>query len=113
MCIAREFVSFVLPYYLDKIKLFDTSTNSLFNHTGIEEQVKNVFNRELKLKSGATIVFDNTEALTAIDINSARATKGSNIEETAYNTNLEAAKEIAIQPLPVPISNIEIEFFVF
>ena len=94
---AREFVSFVLPYYLDKIKLFDTSTNSLFNHTGIEEQVKNVFNRELKLKSGATIVFDNTEALTAIDINSARATKGSNIEETAYNTNLEAAKEIAIQ----------------
>ncbi|WXT99993.1 MAG: Ribonuclease E [Catillopecten margaritatus gill symbiont] len=94
---AKEFVSFVLPHYLDRVKQFDASEHSLFSHIGIEAQVKSVFNREVSLKSGATIVFDPTEALTAIDINSARATKGSDIEETAYNANLEAAKEIAIQ----------------
>ncbi len=94
---AKEFVSFVLPHYLDRIKLFDVSEHSLFNHIGVETQVKSIFNREVSLRSGATIVFDPTEALTAVDINSARATKGSDIEETAYNTNLEAAKEIAIQ----------------
>ena len=63
----------------------------------IESQVKNVFNREVALKSGATIVFDATEALTAIDINSARATKGKSIEDTAYKANLDAAEEIALQ----------------
>ncbi|SMN00907.1 Ribonuclease E [uncultured Candidatus Thioglobus sp.] len=94
---AKEFISFVLPHYLDRIKQFDPSEHSLFNHMGVESQVKNIFNREVSLKSGATIVFDPTEALTAIDINSARATKGADIEETAYNTNLEAAKEIATQ----------------
>ncbi|MDC9714391.1 MAG: Rne/Rng family ribonuclease, partial [Gammaproteobacteria bacterium] len=94
---AKEFVSFVLPHYLDRIKQFDVSEHSLFNHMGIEAQVKSIFNREVSLHTGATIVFDPTEALTAIDINSARATKGSDIEETAYNTNLEAAKEIAAQ----------------
>jgi ribonuclease E len=94
---AKEFVSFVLPHYLDRIKQFDVSEHSLFNHMGIEAQVKSIFNREVSLHSGATIVFDPTEALTAIDINSARATKGSDIEETAYNANLEAAKEIATQ----------------
>jgi len=94
---AKEFVSFVLPQYLDRIKFFDVTEHSLFNHMGVENQVKSVFNREVSLRSGATIVFDPTEALTAVDINSARATKGSDIEETAYNTNLEAAKEIAIQ----------------
>ncbi|SFV88539.1 Ribonuclease E [hydrothermal vent metagenome] len=94
---AKEFVSFVLPHYLDRVKQFDSSEHSLFNHMGIEAQVKSVFDREVSLKSGATIVFDPTEALTAIDINSARATKGSNIEDTAYNANLEAAKEIATQ----------------
>lgn len=94
---AKEFISFVSPHYLDKIKFFDVTAHSLFNHMGVEAQVKNVFNREISLRTGATIVFDPTEALTAIDINSARATKGSDIEETAYNTNLEAAKEIALQ----------------
>ena len=94
---AKEFVSFVLPQYLDRIKFFDVTEHSLFNHMGVENQVKSVFNREVALRTGATIVFDPTEALTAIDINSARATKGSDIEETAYNTNLEAAKEIALQ----------------
>ncbi len=94
---AKEFISFVLPHYLDRIKLFDVSEHSLFNHMGVETQVRSIFNREVSLRTGATIVFDPTEALTAIDINSARATKGSDIEETAYTTNLEAAKEIAIQ----------------
>lgn len=94
---AKEFVSFVLPHYLDRIKQFDASEHSLFNHMNIASQVKSVFEREVSLRSGATIVFDPTEALTAIDINSARATKGADIEETAYNTNLEATKEIAMQ----------------
>jgi ribonuclease E len=94
---VREFVSFVMPHYLDRIKLFDSSEHTLFAHMSIETQVKSVFTREVSLKSGATIVFDHTEALTAIDINSARATKGANIEETAYKTNLHAAAEIAAQ----------------
>jgi ribonuclease E len=94
---AKEFVSFVLPQYLDRIKFFDVSEHSLFNHMGVENQVQSVFNREVTLRTGATVVFDPTEALTAVDINSARATKGHDIEETAYNTNLEAAKEIALQ----------------
>ena len=94
---AKEFVSFVLPQYLDRIKFFDVTQHSLFNHMGVESQVQSVFNREVTLRTGATVVFDPTEALTAVDINSARATKGSDIEETAYNTNLEAAKEIALQ----------------
>ncbi|QKQ23923.1 Rne/Rng family ribonuclease [Candidatus Ruthia endofausta] len=94
---AKEFVSFVLPHYLDRIKFFNVSEHSLFNHMGVETQVKSVFNRKVSLRTGATIVFDPTEALTAIDVNSARATKGADIEETAYNTNLEASKEIALQ----------------
>ncbi len=94
---AKEFVSFVLPHHLDRIKQFDASEDSLFNNMGIESQVKSIFKREVSLRTGATIVFDTTEALTAIDINSARATKGFDIEETAYNTNLEATKEIAAQ----------------
>ena len=94
---VKEFVTFMLPHYLHKIKFFDISERSLFNHMGIEIQVNNVFKREVSLTSGGTIVFDATEALTAVDINSARANKGTNIEETAYNTNLEAAKEIANQ----------------
>ena len=94
---ARDFINFVMPHYLDKIKFFDITDHSLFAHMSIESQVKNVFNREVALKSGATIVFDATEALTAIDINSARATKGISIEDTAYKANLDAAEEIALQ----------------
>ena len=63
----------------------------------VESQVKSVFNREVTLKSGATIVFDATEALTAIDINSARATRGTSIEDTAFKANLDSAEEIAVQ----------------
>ena len=94
---ARNFINFVMPHYLDKIKFFDVTDHSLFAHMSVESQVKNVFNREVALKSGATIVFDATEALTAIDINSARATKGVSIEDTAYKANLDAAEEIAVQ----------------
>jgi len=94
---AKDFISFVIPHYLDRIKFFDTTEHSLFNHMGIETQARSVFNREVSLQSGATLVFDTTEALTSIDINSARATKGSDIEETAFNTNLEATREIATQ----------------
>ena len=94
---ARDFINFVMPHYLDKIKFFDVTDHSLFAHMSVESQVKNVFNREVALKSGATIVFDATEALTAIDINSARATRGTSIEDTAYKANLDAAEEIALQ----------------
>ena len=94
---TKEFMTVVLPHYLHKIKFFDNSEKSLFNYIGVENQVNNVFRAEISLSSGGTIVFDNTEALTAIDINSARANKGSDIEDTAYSTNIEAAKEIANQ----------------
>ena len=94
---ARDFVSFVMPHYLDRIKYFDITEHSLFAHMSVESQVKSVFNREVILKSGATIVFDTTEALTAIDINSARATRGTSIEDTAFKANLDSAEEIAVQ----------------
>ena len=94
---ARDFVSFVMPHYLDRVKYFDITEHSLFAHMSVESQVKSVFNREVILKSGATIVFDATEALTAIDINSARATRGTSIEDTAFKANLDAVAEIAVQ----------------
>ena len=86
-----------MPHYLDRIKYFDISEHSLFAHMSVESQVKSVFNREVTLKSGATIVFDSTEALTAIDINSARATRGTSIEDTAFKANVDAVEEIATQ----------------
>lgn len=94
---VKDFVGFMMPHYLDKIKFFNSEEETLFDNMKIESQIKSVFNREVSLKSGATIVFDTTEALTAIDINSARSTKGANIEETAYKTNINAVKEIAKQ----------------
>jgi ribonuclease E len=94
---AYEFVRMVVPHYLHKIKFFDDSEHSLFEHMSVEKQARNIFQREVVLNNGATIVFDPTEALTAIDINSARSNKGANIEDTAYNANISAAKEIAKQ----------------
>lgn len=82
--------------YLDKLKLYKEEI-SLFSHFQIEGQIESAFQREVRLKSGGSIVIDTTEALTAIDINSAKSIKGSDIEETAFNTNLEAADEIARQ----------------
>ncbi len=93
---ALEFVKQVIPQYQNKIKLYQDSV-PLFNRFQIESQIETAFQREVKLPSGGSIVIDPTEALVSIDINSARATRGSDIEETAFNTNLEAADEIARQ----------------
>ncbi len=84
------------PDFSSKIKLY-TGEIPLFSHYQIESQIESAFQREVRLPSGGSIVIDSTEALTAIDINSARATRGGDIEETAFNTNLEAADEIARQ----------------
>ncbi len=93
---AMAFVQQVMPHYQSKIKLYKDSV-PLFNRYQIESQIETAFQREVKLPSGGSIVIDPTEALVSIDINSSRATKGSDIEETALNTNLEAADEIARQ----------------
>ncbi len=93
---AREFVQQVMPNNLRKLKLYQDTT-PLFSRFQIETQIENAFERQVRLPSGGSIVIDQTEALTAIDINSAKATKGGDIEETAFNTNCEAAVEIARQ----------------
>jgi len=93
---ASNFMQQVMPHNLDKIKLYEDRV-PLFNRFQIENQIESAFQREVTLPSGGAIVIDHTEALYSIDINSARATKGGDIEETALNTNLEAADEIARQ----------------
>ncbi|MDZ4348207.1 MAG: Rne/Rng family ribonuclease [Xanthomonadaceae bacterium] len=93
---AREFMQQVMPSNLRKLKLY-SDTTPLFNRYQIESQIENAYEREVRLPSGGAIVVDQTEALTAIDVNSARATKGGDIEETAFKTNLEAADEAARQ----------------
>ena len=93
---AREFIDPVMPAYKDRIKFYDDPV-PLFSRYQIESQIETAFQREVKLQSGGSVVIDPTEALVSIDINSARATKGADIEETALNTNLEAADEIARQ----------------
>ncbi|AZD84664.1 Ribonuclease E [Pseudomonas chlororaphis subsp. aureofaciens] len=93
---ALTFIRQVMPQYASKIKLYEDSV-PLFNRFQIESQIETAFQRVVELPSGGSIVIDPTEALVSIDINSARATKGSDIEETALQTNLEAAEEIARQ----------------
>jgi len=93
---AREFMQQVMPHNIRKLKLY-TDRTPLFNRYQIESQIESAFSRQVHLPSGGSIVIDNTEALIAIDVNSARSTKGAGIEETAYHTNLEAAEEIARQ----------------
>src|SRR5690554_455997 len=93
---ALSFIRQVMPQYTNKIKLYQDSV-PLFNRFQIESQIETAFQREVKLPSGGALVIDPTEALVSIDINSARATRGSDIEETALQTNLEAAEEIARQ----------------
>ncbi|WP_431636966.1 Rne/Rng family ribonuclease [Dyella sp. KULCS107] len=93
---AREFMQQVMPNALRKLKLYKDDT-PLFSRYQIETQIESAFDRQVRLPSGGSIVIDQTEALTAIDINSAKATKGGDIEETAFNTNCEAAVEIARQ----------------
>jgi len=93
---ALTFVQQVMPTYENKLKRYQEEI-PLFNRFQIEAQIETAFEREVKLPSGGSIVIDPTEALVSIDINSAKATRGSDIEETALNTNLEAAEEIARQ----------------
>ncbi|NRB68927.1 MAG: ribonuclease E [Vibrio sp.] len=93
---ALEHIRLVRPDFVNRVKKHDGEV-PLFSHYQIESQIESAFQREVRLPSGGSIVIDPTEALTSIDINSARATKGGDIEETALNTNLEAADEIARQ----------------
>jgi ribonuclease E len=93
---GQEFMQQVMPNELRKLKLYQDRI-PLFNRFQIESQIESAFQRTVSLPSGGAIVIDHTEALTSIDINSARATRGSDIEETALHTNLEAADEIARQ----------------
>ena len=93
---AYNFVKAVMPRQLDKLKTY-TLNEPLFAHFGIESQIQTAYEREVKLPSGGSIVIDQTEALVSIDINSAKSTRGHDVEETALSTNLEAAEEIARQ----------------
>ncbi len=93
---ALEHIRLVRPDFINRVKKYEGEV-PLFSHYQIESQIESAFQREVRLPSGGSIVIDPTEALTSIDINSARATKGGDIEETALNTNLEAADEIARQ----------------
>ncbi|TAA23879.1 ribonuclease E [Pseudoxanthomonas winnipegensis] len=93
---AKEFMQQVMPHNLRKLKHY-TDDIPLFNRFQIESQIEAAYERNVRLPSGGSIVVDQTEALTAIDVNSARATKGGDIEETAFHTNCEAAEEVARQ----------------
>jgi len=93
---AHDFINAVMPHNINKLKHY-TDTVPLFSRYQVEHQIESAFHREVTLPSGGAIVIDHTEALTSIDVNSARATKGRSIEETALNNNLEAADEIARQ----------------
>lgn len=93
---AKEFMQQVMPHNVHKLKLYQDVV-PLFSRYQIESQIETAFSRTVHLPSGGVLVIDHTEALLSIDINSARATKGADIEETAYKTNLEAADEIARQ----------------
>ncbi|NNH25467.1 Rne/Rng family ribonuclease [Acinetobacter terrestris] len=93
---AYNFVKAVMPRQLEKLKTY-TLNEPLFAHFAIESQIQTAYEREVKLPSGGSIVIDQTEALVSIDINSAKSTRGHDVEDTALNTNLEAAEEIARQ----------------
>ncbi len=93
---ARNFMLSVMPAYVDRIKLYHDDVQ-LFSRFQIEHQIESAYSRTVNLPSGGAIVIDHTEALTAIDVNSARANKGADIEATAFATNLEASEEIARQ----------------
>ena len=93
---AKEFIEAVIPDHSEKVKLYDEEI-PLFNRYQIESQIELAFQREISLNSGGSIVIDPTEAMTTIDVNSARSTKGKDIEETAFRTNIEAATEVARQ----------------
>ncbi|AZN35772.1 Rne/Rng family ribonuclease [Iodobacter ciconiae] len=93
---ARQFMSHVMPANVNRVKFYQDDV-PLFSRFQIEHQIETAFAREVNLPSGGAIVIDKTEALYSIDVNSARSTKGADIEETALRTNMEAADEIARQ----------------
>ncbi|OYQ80805.1 hypothetical protein B9T19_05675 [Ignatzschineria sp. F8392] len=93
---AEVFINTIMPQIGDKIKLYDDQI-PLFTRFQVESQIQTAYERNVRLPSGGALVFDHTEALVSIDINSGRSTKGADIEDTALNTNLEAAEEIARQ----------------
>jgi ribonuclease E len=93
---ARDFMQHVMPQSLPKLKQYKDSI-PLFSRYQLESQIESAFNRQVSLPSGGALVIDRTEALTSIDVNSARSTRGGDIEETALHTNLEAAEEVARQ----------------
>jgi ribonuclease E len=93
---AQQFMAHVMPDNVDKVKLYHDDV-PLFSRFQIEHQIESAYSRQVNLPAGGAIVIDHTEALVSVDVNSARATKGSDVEQTAYNTNLEAADEIARQ----------------
>jgi ribonuclease E len=93
---AKRFMEQVMPQNLTRLKLYE-DTVPLFSRFQIEHQIESAFSRSVQMPSGGSLVIDHTEALVSIDVNSARATKGSDIEETALQTNLEAADEVARQ----------------
>ncbi len=93
---ARQFMGHVMPGNVHKVKLYRDDV-PLFSRFQIEHQIETAYRRDVTLPSGGAIVIDHTEALVSIDVNSARATRGADIEQTALNTNLEAAEEIARQ----------------
>lgn len=93
---ARQFMAHVMPDNVAKVKLYADAV-PLFSRFQIEHQIETAYAREVPLPSGGAIVIDHTEALVAIDVNSAQATRGADIEQTAFNTNLEAAEEVARQ----------------
>ena len=93
---ALQFMSHVMPGNVSRVKLYQDEI-PLFTRFQIEHQIESAFSREVRLPSGGAIVIDHTEALVSVDVNSGRATRGSDIEHTAFNTNLEAAEEVARQ----------------
>lgn len=91
-----EFMSYVMPNNVGRLKLYQDHT-PLFSRFQIEHQIESAFSRSVSLPSGGAVVIDHTEALVSIDVNSARATRGADIEDTAFKTNMEAAEEVARQ----------------
>jgi ribonuclease E len=93
---AYQFMSHVMPDNVSRIKLYNDDV-PLFSRFQIEHQIETAYSRQVTLPSGGAIVIDHTEALVSVDVNSARATRGADIEQTALNTNVEAAEEVARQ----------------
>ena len=93
---ARQFMSHVMPATVNRIKRYSDDV-PLFSRFQIEHQIESAYSRQVNLPSGGAIVIDHTEALVSVDVNSGRATHGSDIEETAFKTNIEAAEEVARQ----------------